>query len=102
MLGLTFKPEVKVPEINVLILLLAYRDENGKPWVLPFVLDLENKLLKSSTYNHEYVLFLGTDEFQELAPRLILGEQSPALKSGRVSILFNPLKPSDYYMYQLL
>lgn len=61
----------------------AYRDENGKPWVLPFVLDLEKKLLKSDTYNHEYVLFLGLDSFNELVPRLILGENSPALNSGR-------------------
>jgi aspartate aminotransferase len=66
-------------------LFLAYRDENGKPWVLPFVLDLENKLLKSDTYNHEYVIFLGLDSFNELVPRLILGENSPVLKSGRVS-----------------
>jgi aspartate/tyrosine/aromatic aminotransferase len=68
-------------------LFLAYRDENGKPWVLPFVLDLENKLLKADTYNHEYLLFLGMDSFNELVPRLILGENSPALKSGRVSII---------------
>jgi aspartate aminotransferase len=83
----TFKLESKCPEINnVLILFLAYRDENGKPWVLPFVLDVENKLLKSATFNHEYILFLGMDSFKELAPRLILGEKSPALESGRVSI----------------
>jgi aspartate aminotransferase len=67
------------------MLFLAYRDEKGKPWVQPFVLDLENKLLKSVTYNHEYLLFLGMDSFKELAPRLILGEKSPALESGRVS-----------------
>jgi aspartate aminotransferase len=66
-------------------LFLAYRDENGKPWVLPSVLDVENRLLKSDTYNREYVIFLGLDAFNELVPRLILGEDSPALKSGRVS-----------------
>jgi aspartate/tyrosine/aromatic aminotransferase len=66
------------------ITFLAYRDENGKPWVLPFVLELEKKLVQSAAYNHEYVIFLGMESFKELAPRLILGENSPALKSGRV------------------
>jgi aspartate/tyrosine/aromatic aminotransferase len=64
----------------------AYRDENGKPWVLPFVLDVENRLLKSYTYNHEYVVFWGLEVFNELVPHLILGENSPALNSGRVSV----------------
>jgi aspartate/tyrosine/aromatic aminotransferase len=35
--------------------------------------------------NHEYLFFLGLDKFNEMAPRLILGEQSPALLEGRVS-----------------
>ncbi|XP_021916318.1 aspartate aminotransferase, cytoplasmic-like [Zootermopsis nevadensis] len=61
----------------------AYRDEDGEPWVLPVVLDLEKKLVQSVTYNHEYILFLGTDSFKTLAPRLILGEESPALRTGR-------------------
>jgi hypothetical protein len=53
---------------------------------MPFVLDVENRLLKSYTYNHEYVMFWGLDVFNELVPRLILGENSPALNSGRVSV----------------
>ncbi|GFG37319.1 hypothetical protein Cfor_03257 [Coptotermes formosanus] len=61
----------------------TYRDENGKPWVLPCVLRIENEMLRSATYNHEYVLFLGLDLFKELVPPLVLGENSSALKSGR-------------------
>jgi aspartate/tyrosine/aromatic aminotransferase len=52
--------------------------------VLPFVLELEKKLLQSVTYNHEYVIFLGLEPFKELVPRLVFGENSPHLQSGRV------------------
>jgi aspartate aminotransferase len=66
------------------MLFAAYRDENGRPWVMPFVLDLENKLLESVTFNHEYVIFLGLEPFKELVPRLVFGDNSPDLRSGRV------------------
>ncbi|KAJ4450695.1 hypothetical protein ANN_02124, partial [Periplaneta americana] len=63
--------------------LIAYRDENGKPWILPFVHDLERKIFECPSYNHEYVVFLGMVPFQELTPQVILGADSPDLKSGR-------------------
>jgi aspartate aminotransferase len=64
----------------------AYKDEDGKPWVLPFVLRIENEMLQSATYNHEYIPFLGMDLFTKLVPPAVLGENNPALKSGRVSM----------------
>lgn len=70
-------------EQRINLLAGAYRDEDGKPWVLPFVLRIENEMLRSATYNHEYILFLGLDLFKELVPPVVLGENSPALKSGR-------------------
>jgi aspartate/tyrosine/aromatic aminotransferase len=51
---------------------------------MPFVLHLEKKLLQSATFNHEYVIFLGLQSFKELVPRLVFGENSPDLRSGRV------------------
>ena len=78
--------KVKCRNSVVNLFFSAYRDENGKPWVLPFVLRIENEMLRSPTYNHEYIPFLGTDLFTELAPPIVLGKNSPALKTGRVSV----------------
>jgi aspartate aminotransferase len=63
----------------------AYRTDDGKSWVLPFIKDLEQKLVSDPNYNHEYLMFLGSEEFNKLAPKLILGDRSPALLEGRVS-----------------
>jgi aspartate aminotransferase len=69
-----------------LFFISGYQDEDGKPWVLPFVLRIENEMISSATYNHEYVPFLGLDLYRELVPPTVLGENSAALRSGRVSI----------------
>lgn len=61
----------------------AYRTDEGKPWVLPFIKDLEQKFISDPSYNHEYQMFLGMVKFNELAPKLLLGERSPALLEGR-------------------
>ncbi|PSN48874.1 hypothetical protein C0J52_09655 [Blattella germanica] len=58
----------------------AYRDENGKPWVMPFIRKLEEKMLKSPEWNHEYVIFMGLEPFNRLTPTLVLGKDSDALK----------------------
>ena len=59
-----------------LLLFLAYKDEDGQPWVLPFVLSIENEMLRSATYNHEYAPFLGLNQFTKLVPSTVLGEKS--------------------------
>ncbi|XP_021916323.1 aspartate aminotransferase, cytoplasmic-like [Zootermopsis nevadensis] len=61
----------------------VYRDEIGKPWVMPFVLELEKKLLQSDDFNHEYVTYLGLQSFNDLVPRLVFGEKSPHLQNGK-------------------
>lgn len=81
-----------------LLLFSAYKDEDGKPWVLPFVLRIENEMLQSATYNHEYTPFLGLDLFTKLVPPTVLGENSPALKSGRVSIDYIII----YFIYRII
>jgi len=60
-----------------------YRTDEGVPWVLPFIKDIEQKLISNPSYNHEYQMFLGMAKFNELAPKLMLGERSPALLEGR-------------------
>lgn len=61
----------------------AYRTDDGKSWVLPFIKDLEKKIISEPNYNHEYLMFLGMEQFNQLAPKLILGDNSPALLEGR-------------------
>jgi aspartate aminotransferase len=52
---------------------------------MPFIRKIEEEIVSNPNLNHEYLWFLGMDKFNEVAPRLILGEQSPALLEERVS-----------------
>lgn len=61
----------------------AYRTDDGEPWVMPFIRELEQTLTSDPKYNHEYLWFLGMAKFNEMAPKLLLGERSPALLEGR-------------------
>ena len=54
----------------------AYRDEQGKPWILPVVKKAEVELAKDiqdETINHEYLPILGYGTYSEAATQLILG-----------------------------
>eukprot|EP00941_MAST-03F_sp_MAST-3F-sp1_P002889 g2889.t1 len=64
----------------------AYRDDEGKPWVLPTVKVAEKELnvqLISGSLNHEYLPITGFDQFILLAAKLALGDDSPAIINGR-------------------
>ncbi|XP_054714143.1 aspartate aminotransferase, cytoplasmic-like [Uloborus diversus] len=61
----------------------AYRTDEGKPWVLPVVRKTEKALSEDETLNHEYLGQLGLDEFSKAASRMLLGEDSPAIKENR-------------------
>ncbi|KAG8217816.1 aspartate amino-transferase [Butyriboletus roseoflavus] len=63
----------------------AYRDNDGKSWVLPVVKKATEKLLNDPLYNHEYLPITGLPEFTSAAARLILGSNSPAIAEGRVA-----------------
>ena len=55
----------------------AYRDDAGKPWILPVVKKAELQLAKDveeEKINHEYLSALGHRRFAEAATRLILGK----------------------------
>ena len=54
----------------------AYRDEHGKPWILPVVKKAELQLAKDieeEKINHEYLPILGYGTYSEAATQLILG-----------------------------
>ncbi|XP_023238600.1 aspartate aminotransferase, cytoplasmic-like, partial [Centruroides sculpturatus] len=60
-----------------------YRTNEGKPWVLPVVRKVEKAMAEDETLNHEYLSQLGMEEFSKLATRMLLGEDSVALKENR-------------------
>lgn len=61
----------------------AYRDEDGKPWVLPVVRSTEIKIASDESINHEYLPVCGTDLYTTAATKLLLGENSPAIAEKR-------------------
>ncbi|KAJ3243682.1 Aspartate aminotransferase, cytoplasmic [Chytriomyces hyalinus] len=63
----------------------AYRDETGKPWVLPVVQKAKQILLSDPASNHEYFGLDGNRSFTEASARLILGQDSAAMKDKRVT-----------------
>lgn len=53
--------------------------------MLPVVREAEKAIAADETLNHEYLPVLGMEAFTEVACKLVLGEQSPAITGGRVS-----------------
>ncbi|UPK91696.1 hypothetical protein LCI18_002631 [Fusarium solani-melongenae] len=63
----------------------AYRDDDGKPWVLPTVIKAKAMLAEDPEVNHEYLPIQGLQSFTEGAARLILGADGPAIKEDRIA-----------------
>lgn len=70
--------------IDLKLSLLAYRDEEGLPWVLPVVKTVEAQMSSDAMLNHEYLPIDGLKSFTESATRLVLGSNSPAVIQNRV------------------
>ncbi|KAK5979781.1 hypothetical protein GCK32_010630, partial [Trichostrongylus colubriformis] len=64
----------------------AYRDDQGKPFVLPCVREAETRLL-AENLNHEYAGIAGIPEFTKVAAKLALGDSSEVIKSGRITTM---------------
>lgn len=62
----------------------AYRDENGKPWILPSVQEADKLIHEDPSFNHEYLSIKGFEPFVSAAAKVILGEDSAAIKEDRV------------------
>ncbi|KAI1267034.1 PLP-dependent transferase [Xylariaceae sp. FL1019] len=64
----------------------AYRDDSGKPWVLPVVKKADEVLRNDPNLDHEYAPIAGIASFTTKAAELILGgADSPAFKEKRVA-----------------
>jgi len=64
----------------------AYRDDNGKPFVLECVRKAEKKLIDNNQ-DHEYAPIAGVASFTQAAAKLALGADSPAIKDKRVAVI---------------
>lgn len=71
--------------IFVIDIFLAYRDANGKPWVLPVVRTAEKVLANDDTLNKEYLPVLGLESFCNAATKMLLGADNSAFSENRVS-----------------
>ncbi|KAG8758406.1 aspartate transaminase aat1, partial [Serendipita sp. 396] len=83
-LGVTeaFKANTSPKKINLGV--GAYRDEAGKPYILPSVKKAEELL--AGKHDKEYLPISGLSEFTGLAAKLAYGAESPLLKEGRIVI----------------
>lgn len=80
-LGVTeaFKKDTNPKKINLGV--GAYRDDNGKPFVLPSVQKAE-EILARKAMDKEYAPISGPADFCKLSIELALGEGSEELKAG--------------------
>ncbi|XP_029203906.2 aspartate aminotransferase, cytoplasmic-like [Acropora millepora] len=65
----------------------AYRNDDGKPMVLPVVAKTEKQLagsIEDGILNHEYLPIDGLESFTDAACKLALGPDSPAIVESRV------------------
>lgn len=74
--------DTRTPKVDLSI--GAYRDNDGKPWILPSVRKAEKILHDSPDYNHEYLPISGLKKFTAAAAKVILGEKSKAFSEDRV------------------
>ncbi|KAL7420919.1 aspartate transaminase aat1 [Cryptotrichosporon argae] len=84
-LGVTekFKADTSPKKINLGV--GAYRDENGKPYVLPSVQAAEDALYKEKA-DKEYLPITGLSSFTKLAAELAYGPDSAPIKEDRLAI----------------
>lgn len=59
----------------------AYRDDNGKPYVLPSVREAEKRIFEARM-DKEYLPISGIPEFTKAAANLAFGDNSPVIKNG--------------------
>ncbi|KAI9017486.1 pyridoxal phosphate-dependent transferase [Gaertneriomyces semiglobifer] len=61
----------------------AYRDDQGKPWVLPVVRKAEQIIFEDKGLDHEYIPIDGIRTFTDASAKLILGKHSPAITGNK-------------------
>ena len=70
---------------SLFLVAVAYRTDDGQPWVLPVVRTIEAQMSADLTLNHEYLPLTGLKSFCDASTRLLLGEGSSAITQNRVS-----------------
>lgn len=80
-LGVTeaYKKDTNPKKINLGV--GAYRDDNGKPFLLPSVKQAE-KILAETNLDHEYAPIAGTPEYCKIVAQLAFGENSDVVKNN--------------------
>ncbi|KAJ3057751.1 Aspartate aminotransferase, cytoplasmic, partial [Quaeritorhiza haematococci] len=73
----------------------AYRDEQGKPYVLSCVRKAEKRIVEDPTTDHEYLPMDGLKAFTEGAAKIILGADSPVIREKRVSNYYLIMKKEE-------
>jgi len=63
----------------------AYRDDDGKPYVLPVVRNVEKQMANDHTLNHEYLPIEGLKDLVTGGARLCLGKDSISITENRVA-----------------
>ncbi len=63
----------------------AYRDDNGKPYVLDVVREAEQLLVKDSSLNKEYLGIDGHVQFRQRSQELVFGAESKSVRAGRIA-----------------
>ena len=67
-----------------MLIFTAYRDEEGKPYVLPVVRAVESQMAADQTLNHEYLPVPGNQVYRDEAVNLLFGSESKAIVECRV------------------
>mmetsp|Transcript_27839 Transcript_27839/g.69787 ORF Transcript_27839/g.69787 Transcript_27839/m.69787 type:complete len:448 (-) Transcript_27839:119-1462(-) len=80
-LGITEAFQKDQSDVKINLGVGAYRNQHGKPWVLPSIQMAERKI---HGMDHEYAPITGPAKFGPLAADLLFGENSPAIKDKRV------------------
>ncbi|KAL3315551.1 Golgi Transport [Cichlidogyrus casuarinus] len=75
-----FKKDAFDKKVNLAI--GAYRDDDGKPWVLPVVNEVEKSMAEDATLNHEYLPITGLESFCLASIKLLLGDDHPKIANG--------------------
>merc|ERR1711962_293074 len=85
----------------------GYKDEQGKPWVLPVVRETEVALTSNPATTHEYLPALGSPEANRAAVELLLGPKNPLVAQGRAFAIQSlggtgPLREGAEFLQQQL
>ncbi|KAJ1677522.1 Aspartate aminotransferase, cytoplasmic, partial [Spiromyces aspiralis] len=62
----------------------AYRDNDGKPWILSAVRKAEADVMSDPNFNHEYLGVGGIPELTSGAARIIFGKDCSAISENRI------------------